>query len=173
MPDSERGLSERVSSLETLVSSLHSDVTEFKGLLNKISDSVSNKSQTNWGLVFAGLAVLGSLWAAAIHPLTADIDRIRTDAADLARAVIVQNDKIAITDTRTVKLDSQLVSVVSAAQHIEDYGSPVHERRVSLLESNVKTMEHDIERFRTEGIPTIDKRVTLLEYRLGLNEKAK
>lgn len=94
MPGPDSNIDSRVSSLETSVDSLHEDLVDVKRAMgvgfDRIQTALTSSSRTNWSVIFAGLALVGTVWAAAIRPLTADIGRIEK-TEEMAAILTVKN----------------------------------------------------------------------------------
>ena len=95
LPPEHNDVNERLGRVETSIDSLRSDFSELRMTLRTIQEAISRGRETNWGTVFAGLAIVGAIYAAAIRPLSADIMRQERNAETLAHAVIVKEEKIA------------------------------------------------------------------------------
>ena len=122
---------ERISRLETSVEGLHDEFRDLRMTLKSIQDSVTRSRETNWPLVFSGLMLIGSLYAAAIRPL---------------------EGKLAETDAR---FDS-----------FAQAGSPALERRILVLETELRIRADELSYIREHGSPITDKRLALLEHEM-------
>jgi len=130
--------SERIGKLETAVEGIRADFDSLDRKVEKVLDAVNRSQRTDWQTIFAGLIVIGALWASAIRPINADVEKQAVAAAKLAEAVLVQNKSIG---ELQVDLRGQSRDMAS--------------------------MEKDIDLIRQYGTPVTDKRITVLEYRMG------
>lgn len=146
-------INERVGKLETSVGNLHSEVADLKTSMSQgfreISATLSQNSKTNWGVVFAGLAIGGSLYAAAIRPLQSDISRVADDVHSVGNAEKETQAVIGSLKIRLAEIDTELDMAKADVKRINDYGSPVTITRLSLLEMRDK--ERERERGREHG----------------------
>lgn len=129
---------ERLSRLETTVEALHDDFADVRGVLKDIQGSLARGRETNWSVIFAGLAVVGSLYAAAIRPLSQEIERSQHTAETLSQAVVLQNGKIESNTMETAKLGVMLDAMTTTISRIERDGSPITDRRLSVIEHELK-----------------------------------
>ena len=83
---------ERIAKVETEVKNISTELAGIWKVLNQIQDSLNKSNKTDWQTIFAGLLLVGALYAAAIHPISNDVERTAKSADALAQAVIVQND---------------------------------------------------------------------------------
>ena len=143
---SEQNHGERIGRLETSQEQFQKVVEdqfiEIRRTLNAIQNSLSRSKETNWFLVIAimGMAVtlIGALWASAIRPINQDIERSQRDAATLAAAVVTKGELIADHSATLVKLASQLEVLQSQFQDVYAKGSPITDKRLTLLEHQMK-----------------------------------
>jgi hypothetical protein len=77
------------------------------------------------------LTLIGCLWAAAIHPIAADVERSALAADKLAAAVLVQNDKI--NESRSYVSDLQLLIRVMQ-KDLDKIDSENLDKRLALIE---------------------------------------
>ena len=131
MPDpNQNGLESRVSSLETSVDAIHSDVADIKKI-------VTTSQRTNWSVVIAGAGLVGAMWLAMIQPLQDKFSRSETDRATLADAVLRQNQRISLLEMSNAKSDSLLSSSRDRVDEIDrsgTRGSTIAVTRLELLE---------------------------------------
>lgn len=123
---------ERLGRLETSVESLASSV-------KALADSYASSRQTNWGVVASFAVVVLALYAAAISPIHADVERAAAGAERLASAVLLQNDNI------------QKLQIEQALQH-----------------GDAERLRADFNAVRDQGSPITDKRLAILEYKAGI-----
>jgi hypothetical protein len=135
---------ERISHLETSVEGIKGSLNEIRNSLIGLQETLGKSKETNWTVIFAGAAVIGSLYAAAIRPLTIDIERQSHAAETLAVAVVASDTKISDARGEILKLDA-------------------------LVDQNRRTLEE----IKKDGTPEADKRLLLVEYRLDKLEKGK
>jgi hypothetical protein len=133
---------ERVSALETGVLNLRADMLKVEAAVKEgfreIATAVGANSRTNWSTILAALLVLLALYGATVRPITADVARQEASAAVQATAVLEQNKQI-------VGLQVQLAAYVRDLQRLEKdvgdlekNGSPVMDKRLSLIEARVE-----------------------------------
>lgn len=132
---------ERIGRLETSVESLHAEFNDIRVTLRTIQESISRSKETNWSVIFAGIAIIGSLWLAAIRPITQDIERQNAIAKDIATAVLVKEEKITTQRIDFEKLAKDLDSVRVQLNDTRTSGSPITDKRLSLLEFRLNEME--------------------------------
>ena len=130
----ERNPEERIGRLETAVDGLHAEFTDIRFTLRTIQDSVSRSRETNWGVVLAGLAVAGSLYAAAIRPLEQEVIRQRGEATDIAHAVVRQDERASAVVAKLDGVVADSVWLKAQLADVRDHGSPIMDKRLTLLE---------------------------------------
>lgn len=125
---------ERIGRLETAVEGIQSEFGEIRQTLSDIQRTLGKSKETNWSVVFAGLAIVGSLYGTAIRPLENRIDEEHTHAKDISDALLKQSEKFSGIESSIVQLQS---ASADSAQHIKEIyerGSPITDKRLSLLE---------------------------------------
>ena len=98
---------ERLTKVETQVIAMNNELTGISKTLRDIQDAVNKGQKTDWTVFLMALALIGTLWAAAIHPIAADIERSNKASERLAEAVIVQNDKASEERIERLKADAE------------------------------------------------------------------
>jgi outer membrane murein-binding lipoprotein Lpp len=91
--DKDNNHAERIGKLETAVTGINNQLDDITSLLRTMGNEISKSRRTDWSVVFAGALVVGGLWAAAIHPISSDVERTSMAADRLAQAVVVQNER--------------------------------------------------------------------------------
>ena len=141
-------LSERVSALEVGVENTRKDVASLKVTvedgLDKVQQALLATRTTNWSVVMAGIAVVLALYAAAIRPVESDIARQEIEAKTVAAAVLEQN---------------RLLSK--------------HEVDIARANERIAALRVDMATIVAEGTPVLDRRLSILEYRLGIQQPTK
>ena len=84
---------ERIGKLETAVAGIDHKLDDMTIVMRAVQNEFSKSRKTDWSVVWAGALVAGALWAAAIRPVQSDVERTSAAADNLAKAVVVQNDK--------------------------------------------------------------------------------
>ena len=129
---------ERISRLETAVEGFHGELGEIRDTLKGITATLSRSRETNWSVVFAGLMVSGSIYAAAIRPLEKGLERQTTDAAILAQAVVSAGDKREAMNTTMTRMISEQETLKGEVKNIQENGSHSMDKRISILEFLLK-----------------------------------
>ena len=133
----------RVSSLETSVGNLHEDLSGVKLELKNIATILGAKNKTDWSIILtAGILILG-FYAAAIRPMSADIDRESLNAEKLALAVLEQN------------------KVSNGIDHHQ-----------GIDETNFTNLKNDVERLDRVGPALTDNRLSVIEEKMGLPNRS-
>jgi hypothetical protein len=132
---------ERIGRLETSVEGLHSEFSDIRITLRTIEAAISRSKETNWSVILAGIAIVGSLWLAAIRPITQDIERQNATAKDIATAVLVKEEKITAQRIDFERLSKDVESLQSLVTGVHKGGSADVAGRLSLLEFQLKEME--------------------------------
>lgn len=125
-------LNERVTSVETSLLGIQSQLASFGETLAAIQSELKNNGRTNWPTIFGGLALLGGLWAASIRPVSQDIERQGRSAETLAAAVVEQNKQIA----------ELRISVASAKANF-DHLQPTAESQLAVIQWRLDNPERD------------------------------
>lgn len=147
---------ERIGRLETSVEGLHQEFSEVKLSLKAIQDAVGKSKETDWGVVFSGIGLIVVLYAAAIRPMQNDLDRVS--------ATIALHESKELVNAKDLRDDLALKDTLLATQRADFV------RQEELVRSLKEKLDHVEER----GSPIADKRLTLLELQLGqLLEQAK
>lgn len=133
---------ERIGKLEASFDSFketyHSDITEVRGALKAIQSTLGASGKINYGLLLSAIVVLLALYGAAIRPLETSSEQLRIFAKEQATAVLVQNitlQQLALSQTKT---DERLISLQSAFDIIRREGTPIVDKRLSLIEFQLK-----------------------------------
>ncbi len=84
---------ERIAHIETAVDAMSAELKELRGAVKILAEKASAGRETNWSNVFLALGLAAAIYAAAIHPMQLEAERIQRDAQELARAVLVQNER--------------------------------------------------------------------------------
>jgi hypothetical protein len=100
--------SSRITRLETEQVTTSKELDGIWKTLRDIQGMLNKSQRTDWQTIFAGLVVLGALWAAAIHPINADVERAGAVASKLADAVVVQNNKIVELEIQSALINQKL-----------------------------------------------------------------
>jgi hypothetical protein len=134
-------LPERTSALESWKTGVDKSLSAIVDKLDHIEDSISRGNRTNWGVVFAGLALAGGLWAVAIRPLETGQDRIDNAARTLAEAVLRQDNRILRQETQ-----SEVEKVTDAQfrkelDDIEKNGTPGSREAIQLMAYRIDRLE--------------------------------
>lgn len=143
MTQDEKTLGERVSSLETSVAGLHSELSDVRRTLNDgfrdLHNSMASGNKTNWGVVLTSILVVMALYAAAIRPIIGDVGRLEDNGLTLATAVLDQN------------------------KFVQE-----NRNSIMVLNAQVEALRQSFEDVKTQGAPAIDRRLSILEYKLGV-----
>lgn len=73
-------------------------------------EKLAGSRETNWSMVLTACGLALAMYAAAVRPLELDVHRQETQAADLARAVLVQNDKVGALRDDFVRIETVLAT---------------------------------------------------------------
>ena len=136
------GSDRRLTKVETKVDNITVELTGMWKSLRDIQDSINRANKTDWmtlatigGLI---LTLIGCLYAAAIHPITADVERAAQSANKLAEAVLVQNEKFNTTETKVVLQNAQIDSIQEMLKNLNAHGTVDSDKRLSLLEARLE-----------------------------------
>ena len=95
---------ERLTKVETEVAGIREEMSgmwrsikDTKDAVDKVGQAIADSNKTDW-MTFATvggliITVVVGLYAAAIHPIAADVERGNRTADKLAEAVLIQNEK--------------------------------------------------------------------------------
>ena len=126
--------SERIGRLETAIEGLAEEFHELRVVLKSVQEKLSGTRETNWTVVISAMALLGALYAAAIRPLETDAQRQQNTAAELAKAVILQNERLNSLTTAQAEIKTRLAGVEKDTDEIRIGGSPGADKRLNLIE---------------------------------------
>jgi len=124
-----------MSALETDSHNTKAQISNIFSKLEHIETMLGQSNKTNWTVIFSTLALVGAMWAAAIHPLNADLDRHARDAESLATAVLKQNEQINTLRTSEAIQDASITDFKKTQEKFEGSGSPALDKRISVLET--------------------------------------
>ena len=131
-------VTERLTRLEGAVENLGQEFERVGTALDSIERSLNEGHKTNWSVVIAGVLLVLALYAAAISPLKADLERqAKVDAAH------------EVWD-----------------QKAHDEADIVKDRQIDVI-SRLKALELINAELRNT-VPSMDRRVALLELKAGL-----
>jgi predicted nucleic acid-binding Zn-ribbon protein len=119
---------ERLGRLETSVETLHESIDGLQRAIASLEAKIGLSGQTNWGVVVSLGMVLVSLWAATINPLKQELDRREPIFVEHDSRLKVIETLISRNTLRIDLLDQQLTD-------IRDHGSPITDKRLTLIES--------------------------------------
>lgn len=135
---------ERLGRLETKVESMvetvRADFTDFRSALKGIQETVGKSRETNWTVIFAGIAIVFALYGAAIQPMNKDLQRLESFVSTLNQSLLERNARLStmheelVRTTLTVELQQKLFSEMAVN------GSPAADKRLTLLEYQIKTL---------------------------------
>ena len=124
--------------VESQIDTLTTGFVTLNAKVDKIFDVVNRSQRTDWQTVFAGLIVVGALYASAIRPIENEVSRADLTANKLAEAVIVQNDKINELEI-TAKVQSiEIENGLSGLKEIIANGTPGADERLTVLEKQLE-----------------------------------
>jgi preprotein translocase subunit SecF len=162
--------SERLGRLETWSLGLDKEFvsfrTEVRASLAEISDKLGKSRETNWSVVFSGMAIVIAIYASAIRPLNKDMDRQEHSSETLALAVLQKEAKI---NEQGMKLEhfSELASLNRERLNtIEKAGTPESNLRLTVLEERTKMFSETLNSIKTEGSPVTRERLLKIESQL-------
>ena len=135
----------RVSVLEDAVGNLHSDLAEVRSTMvagfKELQSAITKKDQTNWSVIFAGCALVGSIYYAAVHPINDDIIRLGNINEKVSNILEKTNDKISSLNEQQSRFDSQLEFLRQEVYQIRDKGSPITQARLAVIENKLGITE--------------------------------
>ena len=99
---------ERIARIEASQDALRAEFVIFREELHVIAEKVSGGRETNWQNWIGAVLIAFAIYAAAIHPMQQDADRIQADAKSLATAVLVQNEHAAERDRQIAVIEYRL-----------------------------------------------------------------
>jgi hypothetical protein len=132
---------ERLSRMEESQANFRSDLNSIKHTVEDIRKAIGASQKTNWGLIFGGVALMGSLWAAAIHPISQDQGRVEESAKAIALAVLEQNKRSDRQEIEIVKTEMQVAANKEKIDTVISVGSPelpLLKYRLQQLEAKLK-----------------------------------
>jgi len=145
MMSSETNHGERIGKLETWADNFQREFVSFRSeqrsSFDELQRSVNKGRETNWSLVIAGAVAVGSLWAAAIRPLNEDLKRQESRAVELAVMVARANDMQFANRNEMAKLSTELAVLQREFTDVREKGSPITDRRLTLLEHHVAELQ--------------------------------
>lgn len=131
-------LNERVSVLETSVRALHEDLAGIRSAMvagfHDLQKTQAAASKTNWPVLLSASLLVLALYAAAIHPLQADITRHEASASDIAKAVLEQNRILNETRITLAITQAKLEEESHKLADIAERGPASIDRRLSVVE---------------------------------------
>jgi hypothetical protein len=130
--------SQRLTRLETTMESVSSELSDIRIGLKGIQESLGRSRETNWSVIFSGLAIIGALYAASIRPLENDINRQDRKAMELAEAVKLKDVLIQALRTDTSGLDLRVEALQEACKEMKEHGTPTVDKRLAIIESKLK-----------------------------------
>lgn len=129
---------ERLTKVETEVSGIREEMVGMWRTLRDIQDSLNKANKTDWNTIFAGLVLLGALWASAIHPISADMERTSRVADKIAEAVIIQNNRIDANDTQEKLTTAEVAALRTTVQYMNEHGTTGSDKRLAIIEMRLQ-----------------------------------
>jgi hypothetical protein len=124
--------------VESQIDTLTTGFVTLNAKVDKIFDVVNRSQKTDWQTIFAGLIVVGALYASAIRPIENEVSRADLTSNKLADAVIIQNDKINELEI-TAKVQSiEIENGLSGQKEIIANGTPGADKRLTVLEKQLE-----------------------------------
>lgn len=115
-------LAERVEGITVNLAALETNVEVG---FEKLQTAIAGLSKTNWNLVISAVLLTMAVWAAAIRPVVNDVTEMKTARASDHDAIVILSTKLA--DTK------------AALDVVIERGSPITDRRLSILEMKMGT----------------------------------
>jgi hypothetical protein len=129
----ERSSDERIARLETSVEAIHSEFLEVRSSLAAIQNTLAKSRETNWSVIFAGVAIIGATYAAAIRPIDRYIERQQSVSVELAKAVSAKDIIIGELRNKMTQGTSEIGSIRKELDLIRKEGSPITDKRMNLI----------------------------------------
>lgn len=130
---SSHSLSERLGRVEVAVENLHADFIRVTDALEDLASSVSRGKETNWTLVLSGSMLVVALYAAAISPVKADIERQAVVDASLLATIGKFHDEFDGVKDLQIAVRARLDALEIINSELRNT-VPSMDRRVALLE---------------------------------------
>lgn len=144
--------SERIGRIETALGNVLEDFKEIRSSLNLIQAAQQESGKTNWSVVIAGFSLVvglvGGLWAAAIRPLDSETRRLELNYLSVDQ--ILRDRGIIISQQRSDfgRLEEKLGSLHTEFELVREKGSPITDKRLSLLEYKIESALNNKETIR-------------------------
>lgn len=123
-------------SIETRVSHMESTLDGLVSDVQQIKTAVMSK-QVPWGTIFAGLMLVGAVYAAAIAPIKEEQARQSQTDAGLRSDVAANEAHMVKLERELATLTERLETVRRSAEELRALGSPPTRERLRILESKV------------------------------------
>ena len=157
-------LHERVSGLEASLAGLQHEMVALQESVTDgfrdLKKSADDSSRTNWTVVLGGIVVLMAVYAAAVQPIVKDLTRQESQAGVLADAVLKQNQALNDQRVEGAIARATVESLVTSVQNFRDTGSPALVPQIAAIKEKLATIE-------AQGSPITDRRLSVLEYRIN------
>ena len=105
-----------------------------------VAEKQSDASKPNIQAIASVLALIGAVAVAFIAPIKADIERSENAREELAKAVLVKEDKIQSLQTADSEFREKQKALVEKADDLYTNGSPVARERLAVIENDLKWM---------------------------------
>jgi len=173
-------LAERLTGMETWRSGVDAQLADIRKELHGIGEAVGKIGKPNMSTVasFLGLGGLGigamvslvlAFYAAEIRPIDAELIRQSESGKDLAKAVLVQNERIGQLGLVQQSNIERVANISEKVSDIERKGLP----QVESIRTVVADIRKDLDAVIANGSPLTDKRLALVEYRIAQLEPKK
>jgi len=137
----ERSADERIARLETSVESIHAEFGEVRSALSGIQATLAKNRETNWSVIFSGIAIVGAIYAAAIRPIERDLMRQDQAADTISKAVVTRDAVINEIKQTQVIYTNRLGILEDTLRQIRAEGSPITDKRLTILELKTKDLK--------------------------------
>src|ERR1017187_2173934 len=143
-------------------------MTELFKRRDTCGDKIGKSRETNWLTVMTGIGLTIAIWAAAIHPLEKETERQRSDAAEIAKAVLKQNELFSELRHDVTKHDALQIAMKADIARMGSNGTAGTSLRRGEIGAKVMDALAEVNNIRSFGSPVTDRRLAILEFKGGI-----
>lgn len=129
---------EHLEHTDRAVAQLHAELREIRTMLADLSDRITEGAKPNYALLLGGVGVLLSLYAAAIRPVTQQVDRLELDRQAAASALLHQAAVTTATEANVIRSTAKIEAIERTLEDVAVSGSPSLRARMAVLEHVLK-----------------------------------
>ena len=108
--------------------------------IERVAEKQNSFGKPNISTILSVCVFIGSIAVAFIAPIKADIERSESARSELAKAVLVKEEKIQALQTNDMEFREKQKALIDRVGDVESNGSAIIRERVAVIENDLKWM---------------------------------